>query len=341
VYKEERYSSVYDTIVRKFPGKEKKEHGFLQNVMLFYLKSLKPFYVEELLVFFLYRPLGFLIAFPLYRLPVSPDAITILRSMGGIIAGVFFAQGTYGFIATGAIALFLSNIFDCADGQLARMRESSSWIGTTLDAFGDFATTFSVYAGTAVCLSRTLPAVGGWWYLICGICAISLMIHINGFCIFRYEFIHYTIGKYPEDLKTMEEQKSEYEAAKASNMPLKQRIFLALQYVQVFPTDMLAKIVFPKGYGGYKRWFVAGGQSSTEPGKSFKAKYGRSNQRILQGFGAISTLSNLSMFVIAGLAGHLEWALYAIIFGFNAVFLAMVIIQRMSLKKQLAAAGIF
>jgi phosphatidylglycerophosphate synthase len=339
VYKEESYTSVYQAISRKFPSKEKKESSFFYNFILLYLKSLKPFYVEELLVFFIYRPLSFLLAFSVYKLPVSPNVITVLRSIGGVFAGVLFASGTYESIVAGGLILFISNIFDCADGQLARMRETSSWIGTTLDGIGDFTTTFSVYMGSAFCLAQTMPE-GGMWFFLCGFAALSLIVHINGFGLFRYEFIHYTIEKYPEDLRTMEEQNQVLNTAKASNSSLFHKLFIVLQYIQVAPIEILTKIMFPSGYRGYKRWYRITGSADPEAKQIFRANYRQYNQRILQGFGTISMLSNLSMFVIAGIAGHLEWAIYSVIFGFNAIFISLVLIQRWSLKKQLALAGI-
>ncbi len=337
MYKEESYTSVYQAISRRFPSKEQKANSFFYQFVVLYLKSLKPFYVEELLVFFVYRPISFLISFLLYRLPVSPNVITIFRSIGGIAAGIFFAQGTFESCITGAMVLFLSNIFDCADGQLARMRETSSWIGTTLDGIADFTTVLSIYLGVTCSLVNTMPDQWLWWTLgAAGV--LSLVVHINAFGLFRYEFIHYTIDKYPEDLRTMNEQKQVLASARDSRSNLFQRLLLMLNYMQIVPTELLAKFVFPKGYGGYKRWFHVEGKVSPEVKRIFKANYRRYNQRLLQGFGTISMISNLSMFIVAGMLGHLEWALYAIVFGFNAVFVALIVIQRFSFKKQIARA---
>jgi hypothetical protein len=339
MYKEESYTSVYQTISRKFAGKEKKERSFLFNFLSLYLKSLKPFYTEELIVFFLYRPLSFLLAYSVFKLPVSPNFITILRSIGGVTAGILFAQGNYESVALGAILLFISNIFDCSDGQLARMRGTSSWIGTTLDGIGDFTAVFSIYTGTAVGLSLSMPEVGAWWFLVCILALASLVVHISGFGLFRFEFINFTMERYPEDLKTLDEQKEEQRAARAAHAPPSSKLLIALQYVQVIPIEILSLIVFPKGYRGYKRWFKRTGARNEDAKKIFKANYKESNKRILQGFGSISTLSNLSVFIVAGLFGHLEWALFMIIFGFNTAFAILLAIQRWSFKKQLAIAG--
>jgi phosphatidylglycerophosphate synthase len=338
MYKEESYTSIYQAISRKFPSKEQKDNSFFYQIIMLYLKSLKPFYVEELLVFFIYRPISFLFAFLLYRLPVSPNVITVLRCICGIIAGLLFAQGTPDSIILGAIVLFISNIFDCADGQLARMRESSSWIGTTIDGIADFTTTFFVYLGVILAFSNIMSDAWLWW-IFGSIGALSLVIHINTFGLLRYEFIHYTIEKYPEDLRTMKEQKQMLNSARKEKSGFFQTLFLMLNYIQIIPAEILTRIVFPKGYLGYKRWFAVEGTADEAVKLNFRKNYRRYNQRLLQGFGTISMVSNLSVFVVAALLGHLEWAFIAIGIGFNAIFVALVVLQRLSLKKQLALAA--
>jgi hypothetical protein len=98
-------------------------------------------------------------------------------------------------------------------------------------------------------------------------------------------------------------------------------------------------MVFPKGYRGYKRWFAVEGTADEAVKRNFHKNYRHYNQRLLQGFGTISMVSNLSVFVAAALLGHLEWAFIAIVTGFNAIFVTLVVIQRLSLKKQLAHAA--
>jgi hypothetical protein len=175
---------------------------------------------------------------------------------------------------------------------------------------------------------------------MCSIGGLSLIVHVNAFGLFRYEYINYTIDKYPEDLRTLKEQNQALNTARNSNMSLYQKLLITFNYIQVAPIELLTRIVFPKGYRGYKRWYIVDGIADAEAKKLFRKNYRYCNQRLLQGFGTISMLSNLSVFVIAAFLGHLEWAVYTIVFGFNAVFIVLVVLQRMSFKKQLAIAGI-
>ena len=87
---------------------------------------------------FLNRPISRVITRLLLKLPITPNAWTILIFALAPVAFVFLMRGDYiGFLA--GTALFqLINILDGCDGEIARAKYLDSERGRRLDAFCDF-----------------------------------------------------------------------------------------------------------------------------------------------------------------------------------------------------------
>jgi len=62
----------------------------------------------------------------------------------------------------GAVALLISNVLDCADGQLARLKKNGTGIGRIIDGFIDYITGLSIYVGIGIGLSI---ATGDYLYV--------------------------------------------------------------------------------------------------------------------------------------------------------------------------------
>ncbi len=106
---------------------------------------LKATELEEGLDLILFRPFAFVLVKIFQPTPITPNQITLISLVLGLIAGFCFWQGTAGWVLTGAIFLFWTNVFDCADGMLARVRGTSSVIGYILDGMVDYITHIVVF----------------------------------------------------------------------------------------------------------------------------------------------------------------------------------------------------
>jgi hypothetical protein len=127
-----------------------------------YKSSLKGYDVEELLDIFFYRPMSFLFVKLIYSTDITPNQISIVSMLFGILTGVMFGFGTYQFFIFGAVALLISNVLDCADGQLARLKKNGTGIGRIIDGFIDYITGLSIYVGIGIGLSI---ATGDYLYV--------------------------------------------------------------------------------------------------------------------------------------------------------------------------------
>ncbi|MBI5536242.1 MAG: CDP-alcohol phosphatidyltransferase family protein [Deltaproteobacteria bacterium] len=102
-----------------------------------YRASLKPLEIEEPIDVYVHRPLGYLVAKLTFHTPISPDLITLLSIFVGVSGGVVMLTHVAYRMQIGAALIFLSAVLDCADGQLARMRKTSSAFGRMIDGVAD------------------------------------------------------------------------------------------------------------------------------------------------------------------------------------------------------------
>src|SRR5207248_1101261 len=104
---------------------------------------------------FLNRPLGRYLSKILIRAPFSPNQISIVSTLIGILSGWLFASG---YFISGAFLLQISAIIDCVDGDLARVLYEESRLGKWLDLVGDQFVHVAVFAGIGFGLARSDPA---------------------------------------------------------------------------------------------------------------------------------------------------------------------------------------
>ena len=79
---------------------------------------------------------GFISGF-LSRTPVTPNQVTIISLILGIISGVFFSLGEYTYTITAGLLYFLSTVFDQCDGEVARLEQMETEFGRKLDIVVD------------------------------------------------------------------------------------------------------------------------------------------------------------------------------------------------------------
>ena len=85
-----------------------------------------------------YRAMGGKVALLLQNTPVTPNHVTLASFFLGLLALPFVVWGVFPFHLIAAGLLFLSMILDEADGSLARLKGTSSALGTWLDSTTDY-----------------------------------------------------------------------------------------------------------------------------------------------------------------------------------------------------------
>ena len=85
----------------------------------------------------------------LLHTPLTPNAVTILAMLVGILAAVAFGLGGYAEGIIGALLFQFSAILDCCDGEVARLKFLESSFGEQLDFVLDNFVHIALYAGIA------------------------------------------------------------------------------------------------------------------------------------------------------------------------------------------------
>ncbi len=122
--------------------------------------TLKSRETEETLDIYFYRPCGYVLAILAKSMGLTPDAVTLLGSLVGIVAGHLFFYNDVTTNLVGIGLLLFSEMMDSADGQLARMTQKVSTRGRILDGIGDNLKFVSIYLH--ICL-RIVIATQWWW----------------------------------------------------------------------------------------------------------------------------------------------------------------------------------
>lgn len=113
--------------MRQDGGSEKKQ----------FHKSAQKSEKESFIVVLYYRKISIRITRVLVKTNVTPDQITLLSFSLALFAATLFAFGDYLYLIIGAILLQLSIIFDCVDGEIARIKSLQSKRGEMLDGLLD------------------------------------------------------------------------------------------------------------------------------------------------------------------------------------------------------------
>ncbi len=90
-------------------------------------------------------------------LKLSPNAITVLATLIGLVAAGCFAMGSYTAGLIGALLFQLSAVIDCCDGEVARLTFAESPFGAKLDLWLDNVVHVAIFAALAYAAYQHLP----------------------------------------------------------------------------------------------------------------------------------------------------------------------------------------
>ena len=163
--------------------------------------------IEEWVDLHFFRPIGIRIARALQPTDISADQVTLWSILIGLVAGHLFVYRDPWVNAIGFLVFVVSDVFDSADGQLARLRGTSTRLGRTLDGVGDHLRFMNLYIHLAIRL-----ALAGWHWnglLLAALAGLSHSLQSMSADFVRNAYL--TIGEgtgeldLPEDLQPADE----------------------------------------------------------------------------------------------------------------------------------------
>jgi phosphatidylglycerophosphate synthase len=131
---------------------------------------------------FVARPLAAVVIVPLSRTGITPNQVTLLTLPVFLAGAALLAlRPEWWALCAGVAILELSYVLDCADGQLARLKGTSSPVGAHLDFLMDELKAFALVA--AVALRLWMPTHQARWLLegLGGLVIVAAAISLTTF----------------------------------------------------------------------------------------------------------------------------------------------------------------
>lgn len=197
------------------------------NPIAFFRQSLKSdsYYADEVVNIFLLRPVAAVIVWLLYPTRITPNQVTVAAILFGFLAARMYAVGNPQSIAVAGLLVTAKDIFDDADGQLARLRaetparratslggghsgvqarakEMYSRRGRFLDSIGDFAVDLALFSAITYTVWQTHP---GSTTLVLGFLALlGITLRVSYHVFYQVSFLHlkdrYKLNRIVEDI---------------------------------------------------------------------------------------------------------------------------------------------
>lgn len=275
-----------------------------------YKASLKVIEAEEIVDLLFFRPLAFLFVRLIYSTSLTPNQVSIISMVCGIMAGVSFGMASEGFVFLGGVLLALSTVFDCADGQLARLK-SGTFFGRLLDGAIDYISTISVFLGIGFWGAAVLDDPVQWWVIV-AITGVTYAVQAALVDYYRSEYITNAQGRSDFVVSELRNYREKYEELKQARGQWPKKILLGL-------------------YIRYSRI-----QSANRRGPGVAPdEYIRSNRLLVRLWNLNGTATHAFVLVLAALLNKLDWYVWYILIIGNLWTLAMWMAQRINERESL------
>jgi len=198
-----------------------------------YKQSLKSIEVEELIDVFLYRAIGFVFVKSIIKTNITPNQITVVALILGIISGIFYALGAE-YLAWAASFYLGYYLLDCSDGQLARLKKNGTRLGRVIDGIADYLTHLTVYLGLGIATAQASgEPLTAWLTVLAAL--TSMVFHAIVMDYYRNRYLEYQYGEvslYGSDLQEFTEEYEQLKKQKGKHLT-KAFYVLYLKYLSI------------------------------------------------------------------------------------------------------------
>lgn len=168
-----------------------------------YKTSVKSDVSDELINTYLVRPLAGLLVSVLYRTPITPNQVTVAATLVGLLSALLYSSGSVLLTVAAGILLWMKDLLDSADGQLARAKQLYSRSGRFLDSIGDFVVNAFVFAAITIVLFTQTGSVILIVLGIAGFAGITLRVSYHVF--YQVSYLHleesYALNRTSEEIR--------------------------------------------------------------------------------------------------------------------------------------------
>lgn len=281
-----------------------------------YRKSLKSNLSDELINIYLLRPVAGLIVRVLYPTPVTPNQVTIVSTVAGIVAAGFYLKNEAVFTAAAGLFVTLKDVLDSADGQLARAKQQYTRIGRFLDSIGDFVVDLLVFGAIGWVLYAN--SGNGWMMILALLGFFGITLRVSYHVFYQSSFLHLE-EKY--EVNRVIEEITEEDLSGDSLALTLQCIF---QIIYGWQDRLMLRIDY----------WCKGGRSD----RDFSIRW-YSDPVGLRISGLIGMGTELFLLMICSVLNELQLYLYLNLFLMNAILLLSVFYRRWYLASTISAKG--
>ncbi|MDO9576719.1 MAG: CDP-alcohol phosphatidyltransferase family protein [Candidatus Cloacimonadales bacterium] len=171
---------------------------FNRRILKEYKKSLKHMVFDETLTLYILRPIAFIFVKMFYPTKITPNQVSLMTIIVGILSGYFFSRGDVTSYFIAGVLYFLCLVLDCVDGMIARLKKNGTPVGRIVDGFADYIVGIVVYIGLGIGFSKGLVPIDFWpysYWLLLVISAASHIFHAVIVDYYRVEFMSHGLGK--------------------------------------------------------------------------------------------------------------------------------------------------
>ena len=281
---------------------------------------------EELVNTWFNRPLASIFVAFFYRYTsISANQVTMLAILFGIAAGILFGSGTRTSLFIGGLFYPVSLVLDCVDGQLARLKGTSSEFGRILDGISDYIVGISILGGTLVAMLTKFTSLAPQCIIpieqetvipLVFLGFASLTLHAMAYDLIKTKFT--SIIKTGTDITVQElqELKARYRRESASmtgGQRFMMRVYLTYSGLQ---NSMLS-------VGAYSRLTY----SISERETILKRERG-----FLRLWSFLGPNTQMVFIMLGALMGDLMFALWLAVIPFNIFYLVMLVVTKVRMR---------
>ena len=182
------------------------------NPVAFFKQSLKSdsYHSDELINIFVLRPIAAVIVWFLYPTRATPSQVTIGAIVIGLAAACAYTLNSPFAIAAAGLLVTAKDIFDDADGQLARAKHLHSRRGRFLDSIGDCLVNIALFGAVTSVVYRIHPGAAT---IVLGILSFfGTTLRVSYHVYYQVSFLHledrYKLNRITEEI-TEEDQRGD------------------------------------------------------------------------------------------------------------------------------------
>jgi len=276
-----------------------------------YKQGLKSPAVEEFLDLVVYRPLAFLLVKGIYRTSITPNQLTLLSMVFGVVGGVFLALGTAQGCAAGALMFFLYNVVDCSDGQLARLKHSGTHLGRILDGVADYVVSIAAYIGIGTGYASTSDTPLALWALTAA-AGLSNATQSGLLDFYRNRYLEVTGVRRSAGGEEQRSFRAEYDALRNQPGRTVEKILVGAYVL----------------YCGIQRRVTGGEGSGTRAWNADPERYVRANRLMMRCWTILGPTTQWSLLIVCGFFDRMDIYLWGIAGAGNILAVVLALAQR-------------